>query len=71
VKAEAEDASAAVVTAMMRLADQIGLSPAGLKENGWAVAVDEVAARAAGQGEDAPETRKSSRDRMKVVGGGG
>lgn len=39
VKAEQEDASAAVIAAKIRLADQIGLTPAGLKENGWAIAV--------------------------------
>lgn len=38
VKAEAEDASAAVIAAKIRLADQIGLTPAGLKENGWKIA---------------------------------
>ena len=30
-----------------RLADQVGLTPAGLRENGWSVAKDEVAAKAA------------------------
>lgn len=70
VKAEAEDAGASVVQAVMRFADQVGLTPAGLKENGWAIASDELAERAARKA-DAVEERKSSRDRMKVVGGGG
>jgi hypothetical protein len=40
VKSEAEDATAATVAAKIRLADQIGLTPAGLKENGWKVAAE-------------------------------
>lgn len=45
VKAEAPEAPAALIAAKIRLADQLGLTPAGLKENGWSVGVtDEVAA---------------------------
>lgn len=44
VKAEAEDASAAVIAAKIRLADQVGLTPAGLKENGWSITSSEVVA---------------------------
>jgi hypothetical protein len=68
---EGAEAKAADKTAMLRLADQIGMTPAGLRENGWRIASvgDE------GAGESAPEKprRKSSRDRMglKVVNGGG
>ena len=65
VKCEQEDASASLVAQMIRLADQIGLTPAGLKENGWAIAADELSARAA---EQPAEGRKSSRDRIKVAG---
>lgn len=36
-------ASAALVGQLHRYRDQIGLTPAGLKDNGWAIAVDEVA----------------------------
>jgi len=36
-------ASAALVAQLHRYRDQLGLTPAGLKENGWAIAVDEVA----------------------------
>lgn len=45
VRAEDPEAPAAVVAAVIRFADQIGLTPAGLKENGWAIAADEVAAK--------------------------
>ncbi|GAB2951991.1 hypothetical protein GCM10027280_45480 [Micromonospora polyrhachis] len=42
---ESSDATAADKNSLHRFADQIGLSPAGMKENGWAIAVDEVAAK--------------------------
>lgn len=63
-------ASAALVGQLHRYRDQIGLTPAGLKENGWAIAVDEVAKKAS---EKSPSTSKpkSSRDRMKLVSGDG
>lgn len=38
VKAEDPEAGAAVIAAKIRLADQIGFTPAGLKENGWKIA---------------------------------
>ena len=44
---EGDEATAADKGSLHRFADQIGMTPAGLKENGWAVAVDEVGARAA------------------------
>lgn len=62
-------ASAALVGQLHRYRDQIGLTPAGLKENGWAVAVDEVGKKAAEKSTVKP-VRKSSRDRLKVVGSG-
>jgi len=45
VRAEDPDAPAAVLGGVMRLSDQIGLSPAGLRENGWRLATDEVRER--------------------------
>lgn len=38
-------ASAALVGQLHRYRDQLGLTPAGLKDNGWAIASDEVAAK--------------------------
>lgn len=38
VKAEDAEASAAIVGAVIRLADQIGMTPAGRAENGWKIA---------------------------------
>lgn len=50
VRMEADDASAALGNVVVRFADQIGLTPAGLKENGWTIA----AAAAAGE-DDKPK----------------
>lgn len=67
---EGSDAQAADKNGLHRFADQIGLTPAGLSENGWSIAPPKdggVAATAA-----APPGRKSSsRDRMKVRAGAG
>lgn len=55
-------ASAALVAQLHRYRDQIGLTPAGLRENGWAVAADEVASkRAEKQGGPIPEPRAARR----------
>lgn len=66
VLCESSEATAADKNSLHRFADQVGLTPAGLKENGWVVAKDEVSERRT----DAAPAAKSSRDRMKVVKGG-
>ena len=72
VRGEAHDAPVNIATVVRQLRADLGLTPAGLKENGWAIAVDEVAARAAAKADEAPlAQRKSSRDRLSVVNGGG
>jgi hypothetical protein len=38
-------ANATLVGQLHRFRDQIGLTPAGMKENGWAIAADELAAK--------------------------
>lgn len=43
VRAEDPAATAATITAAQRLADQIGMTPAGLKENGWLIVADDSA----------------------------
>lgn len=43
VRSEDPEASAATVNAAQRLADQIGMTPAGLKENGWLIVADDSA----------------------------
>ena len=68
---ESSEATAADKGSLHRFADQIGMTTAGLAEMGWAVAVDEVSAKAAEKDAALESDRpKSSRDRMKVVPGG-
>ena len=72
VRGEAHDAPVNIATVVRQLRADLGLTPAGLKENGWAIAIDEVAARADAKAtEAAAAPRKSSRDRLSVVNGGG
>lgn len=67
VRAESDmDLPAAFVGQLHRYRDQIGLTPAGLKENGWAIATDEVAEKATRRegenagGDEAPRRRRLS-----------
>jgi len=69
VRSEAHDAPINAATVVRQMRADLGLTPAGLKENGWAIAVDEVAVKAA-EKSDATPARKSSRDRLSVVPGG-
>ena len=72
VRGEAHDAPVNIATVVRQLRADLGLTPAGLKENGWAIAVDEVAARADAKADEAAVApRRSSRDRLSVVNGGG
>lgn len=66
---ESPEATAADKNSLHRFADQIGMTPAGLKENGWAIAADELAAKREEQG-SGPVATPSSRDRIKAVAGG-
>lgn len=66
---ESSDATAADKNSLHRFADQIGMTPAGLKENGWAIAADEVTAKRDDR-EQAPKKPASSRDRMRLVSAG-
>ena len=66
---ESADATAADKNALHRFADQIGLTPAGLKENGWAIAIDEVAARAAERIEEPDSDEEEPARRLTSVRG--
>jgi len=70
VRSEPTDAPASLGTVVRQLRDDCGLSKVGLTQNGWAIAVDEVAAKAAGKSEAKTPARPSARDRMKVMSGG-
>jgi len=63
---ESADATAADKNSLHRFADQIGLTPAGLKENGWKVAPAELPKAATGT-DGKPPTRSSARGRLTVV----
>ena len=66
---ESSDATAADKNSLHRFADQIGLTPAGLKENGWKVAGDELAEKRAAEAE--PDQADDVRNRLRVVAGAG
>ena len=68
VVCESSAATAADKGAIHRFADQIGMTPAGLKENGWAIAHDQTAEKREAKAQTA--RKPSARDRMKVVRGG-
>jgi len=65
-------ASAALVAQLHRYRDQIGLTPAGLKENGWAIAQSEILP-ADDSDTERPESKSTgrARDRLRSVSGGG
>jgi hypothetical protein len=69
VRGEALDAPVNIATVVRQIRADLGLTPAGLKENGWAIAVDEVAARRDEQTPAAP-ARRSSRSKLTVVSRG-
>ncbi len=66
VHCESPSAKAADHGQLHRYADQIGLTPAGLRENGWAIAQDELAAKAAENAEKAPAAAPRAR-RLRPV----
>lgn len=67
VVCESSEATAADKGSIHRFADQIGLTPAGLRENGWGITVDEVGAKAAEHEEAAEEAPRRER-RLRAVG---
>lgn len=64
VKSEDPDATPSVMTQVNRLADSIGLSPAGLRENRWEI-IDDLPAAEEDQKPTTP--RETQKRRMKVV----
>lgn len=72
VLCESSDATAADKNSLHRFADQIGMTPAGLRENGWAIAKDEIGARRAEQPEpEAPAVDDPAMARrMRAISGG-
>lgn len=64
-------ANAQLVNQLHRYRDQIGLSPAGLTGNGWAIAVDEVGARRDERPAAAVESTAKPVRRLRAVNGAG
>ena len=64
VRGEALDAPVNIATVVRQLRADLGLTPAGLKENGWAIATVEVGPAPA---ETAAPARSSSRSKLTVV----
>ena len=60
VRCDELDAGAAHLAQLHRFADQIGMTPAGLRENGWAIATDEVGERRADR-EQATQPKRERR----------
>lgn len=60
-------ATASLISQLHRYRDQLGLTPAGLKENGWRIAVDETAVKRTAVRKTA---RPSAKQRMSVVRNG-
>lgn len=68
VRSEARDCPVNIYEKIRQWRDDLGLTPAGLKANGWAIAVDEVASKRE-ETVEAP-VRPSSRSKLKVVSSG-
>lgn len=69
VLCESSEATAADKGSLHRFADQIGMTPAGLRENGWAIATDELSAKAADREAEAAEPEPPSRPRRLRAAG--
>ena len=68
VKAEQENASPSTMTQVMRLADAIGITPAGMRENGWTIQAKPVTEEAT----ESPQTQPTStpKRRLRAVDAG-
>lgn len=64
VRMEDPAASATLGTVVVRLADQVGMTPAGLRENGWKISAGQASTS---EVKPPPRRRGSVRDRLKVV----
>ena len=71
VRSEDPNCSATAVTASIRLADQIGMTPAGLVENGWKISEDDVGKARASKAAAVAEEKPVPKRRLRAVPGGG
>ncbi len=70
VLCESSEATAADKGSLHRFADQIGMTPAGLRENGWAIARDEVGGKRAEAPTPSVSPAAAPARRMRVVSDG-
>ena len=68
VRGEAHDAPVNIATVVRQLRADLGLTPAGLKENGWAIATDQVGEKRADRDELVKAQPKRER-RLRVADG--
>ena len=64
-----QDANASLIAQLHRYRDQLGLTPAGLRDNGWVISANEVARKAAERREDVDQARPARR--LRVAEGDG
>lgn len=69
VVCEGAEAQAADKNSLHRFADQIGMTPAGLRENGWTISADELGEKRSAPVVEEPED--DPRTRLTVVSSGG
>jgi hypothetical protein len=65
------DSNAALLSRLREYRNEIGLSPDGLRANGWAIAANEVAQQAAKKTAKAPAKKTAPTRRLRSVGGNG
>lgn len=65
------EAKAADKASLHRFGDQLGLTPAGLRENGWAIAPDEVTERRQEKAATTDKPKEAPKRRLRAVGDGG
>lgn len=61
------DSNAALLSRLREYRNEIGLSPDGLRANGWAIATDEVGAKAAKKQTEKPAAQKQPTRRLRSV----
>lgn len=66
---EGDEATAADKGAVHRFADQIGMTPAGLKENGWAIAAADIEPTEQRAAESDEDEEEPPRRRLSAVNG--
>ena len=66
VRAEDHESPSSLIAGLIRYKDQLGLTPAGLRENGWSIVRDEVTPKRAERTAPAAPAR-----RLRAVGDGG